>query len=195
MKAHLAASALLFTLPFALPAMAAWQLDPKQSRVEATIIEMTPTGPVPHEHQVRQLQGDVSADGTLRLPLRLNQTDALDKLGPLPPWLTGLTNTPIATLVTQLPPERLDALAVGESMVETLMFSIQSEGNTQREPLALRFTRDARDVIRVTTAERIALDGRELMANSTARTVLTMLGYENIGDEVPVRLNATLIDR
>ncbi|GGY11211.1 hypothetical protein GCM10007160_42840 [Litchfieldella qijiaojingensis] len=182
-------------LALALPAQAAWQLDPAQSRLEATVVEITPSGPVPHQHRLRELRGDIGPDGTLRLPLRLNQTDVLDRLGDLPPWLSGVKELPLATLVTQLPPERLDALAVGESMTETLLFRIQAEDVTQQEPLKLRFTRHARGEIRVTNAERVALDGRELMANQTARSILLLLGYEQIGDEVPVQLDATLIDR
>ncbi|EPC02194.1 hypothetical protein L861_15915 [Litchfieldella anticariensis FP35 = DSM 16096] len=191
MKAYLAIVPLLLSLP----AQAAWQLDPAQSRLEATVVEITPNGPVPHQHQLRELRGDISPEGTLRLPLRLNQTDVLDRLGELPPWLSGVKEMTLATLVTQLPPERLDALGVGESMTETLMFRIQSEDVTQQEPLKLRFTRHTHDEIQVTNAERVALDGRELMANQTARSVMLLLGYEQIGDEVPVQLDATLIDR
>ncbi|MFC3284769.1 hypothetical protein [Litchfieldella rifensis] len=191
MKASLAIVPLLL----ALPVQAAWELDPAQSRLEATVVEITPNGPVPHQHQVRELRGDIGPDGTLRLPLRLDQTDVLDRLGQLPPWLSGVKKMPLATLVTQLPPERLDALGVGDSMTETLMFRIQAEGATEQEPLLLRFTRETHDLIRVTNAERVALDGRELMAHQTARSVLLLLGYERIGDEVPVQLDATLIDR
>ncbi|MBB3230964.1 hypothetical protein [Halomonas stenophila] len=179
----------------ALPAQAAWQLEPSRSRLEATVIEITPTGPVPHRHQVRELSGSIDADGTLRLPLRLDQTDVLERLGPLPPWLDGMTERPLATLVTRLPPARLDGLAVGESLTETLSFRVDAEGVRRQEPLALRFTRVAADRIRVANAERIAVDGRELMANPTLRTVILLLGYEQIGDEVPVSLEATLIDR
>lgn len=188
MKAYFA----IIPLLFALPVQAAWQLDPSQSRVEATIVEITPDGPVEHQHRVRQLRGDISDDGTLTLPLRLNQTDVIDRLGPLPPWLSGLTEVPLATLTTQLPPERLDALDIGESMVETLIFSIRADGSTQQEPLALRFTREDLDTVRVTTADSVAIDGKEMMANSTVRSVLMLLGYERIGDEVPVMLDATL---
>ncbi|GKW48991.1 hypothetical protein [Halomonas sp. NCCP-2165] len=49
--------------------------------------------------------------------------------------------------------------------------------------------------IRVTVAERLVLDGQALMAKPTLRGVLLMLGYEQIGDEVPVSLDALLIDR
>nr|WP_163500550.1 hypothetical protein [Halomonas socia] len=189
MKAYLA----LFALLIALPAHADWQLDPKRSQVEATIFELTDSGPVEHQHRVRELRGDISEDGILTLPLRLNQTDALDRLGPLPPWLSGITDMPLATLNTQLPPERLDALDIGESMVETLTFSVRADGNLQQEPVDLRFTREDLNTVRVTTAEPVALDGQEIMANSTLRSVLSLLGYQRIGNEVPVVLDATLI--
>ncbi|SHE52560.1 hypothetical protein SAMN02745148_00530 [Modicisalibacter ilicicola DSM 19980] len=191
------ASALIAGLALfaALPAQAEWQLAPEQSRVQATIVEITPNGPVPHHHEVRQLQGNVSPDGTLRLPLRLRQTDIMDRLGQLPPWLSGVADTTLATVVTQLPPERLDALAVGESMTETLMLGVQADGQNRREPLEVRFTRESDDTIRVHNAQRVALDGRELMNNQTVRSILLLLGYEEIGDEVPVELDATLVDR
>ena len=183
------------TLVWALPAQAAWQLDPAQSQIEATIIEVTPSGPVPHEHQVRQLQGELSANGTLRLPLSLRQTDVIERLGELPPWLSSLAGVTLATVVTQLPPERLNNLAVGESLTETLMLSVQTNGENRQEPLMVRFTRESDDVIHIRNAERVALDGRELMNNQNVRSVMLLLGYEEIGDEVPVELDATLVDR
>lgn len=182
-------------LLFVQPALAAWRLDPERSRVEATIVEITPNGPVPHRHAVRRLQGSVSPDGTLHLPLRLRQTDVMDRLGQLPPWLSGLADTPLATVVTQLAPERLDALGVGESMTETLLLGVQADGQNRREPLKVRVTRHAPDRIHIRNAERVALDGRELMGHPTARSVLLLLGYEEIGDEVPVELDAMLVDR
>ncbi|SDL22885.1 hypothetical protein SAMN05661010_01137 [Modicisalibacter muralis] len=183
------------TLVLALPAQAAWQLDPSQSQVEATIIEITPSGPVPHEHQVRQLQGELSADGTLHLPLSLRQTDVIERLDELPPWLSSLADVTLATVVTQLPPSRLNNLAIGESLTETLMLNVQTNGENRQEPLKVRFTRESEDVIRIRNAERVALDGRELMNNQNVRSVLLLLGYEEIGDEVPVELDATLVDR
>lgn len=176
-------------------AQAAWQLDPARSAIEATLVEITPSGPVPHQHRVRELSGSISEDGTLRLPLRLSQTDIPDRLGGLPVWLQGMADLPLATLVTRLPPERLNSLAVGDSLTETLIFRVDAEGVAQQEPLALRFTRVSQSRIRIATAERVAVDGRELMANPTLRTVILLLGYEQIGDEVPVTLDATLIDR
>lgn len=194
--AWIASAALLIALPLmAQPAQAEWQLDPDQSRVEATIVEITPTGPVPHIHQVRRLQGSVSDEGTLSLPLSLNQTDIIDRLGELPPWLSGLTDSTLATVVAELPSGRLNNLAVGESITETLMLGVQSDGEYRREPLLVELSHVSEGVIRVRNAERVALDGRELMSNRTVRSILLMLGYEEIGDEVPVELNATLIDR
>ncbi|EJV1370973.1 hypothetical protein [Pseudomonas aeruginosa] len=42
---------------------------------------------------------------------------------------------------------------------------------------------------------RMALDGNALMANSTLRTVLSLLGYQQIDEHVPVTLNALLVNR
>ncbi|MDI5933622.1 hypothetical protein [Halomonas kalidii] len=182
-------------LLLALPAVAAWELDPAQSRVAATVVQIGPDGPVPHHHEVRRLSGSADDSGALELPLRLNQSDVIEKLGPLPPWLSGLTERPLATLTTRFPPERLEQLAVGESLVEVLELSVQSGNATRTEPLAVRFTRESADRIRVTNAERVALDGQELMADPTLRSVLLLLGYERIGDEVPVSLDAVLVRR
>ena len=60
--------------------------------------------------------------------------------------------------------------------------------------LASVTTREAPGRVRVTNAERMALDGRELIANPTLRSVL-LLGYQPIGDEVPVHLDAVLLWR
>ncbi|MDR5862448.1 hypothetical protein QC758_05655 [Halomonas campisalis] len=129
-------------------------------------------------------------------PLHLNQSDVIEGLGPLPPWwLSGFTERPMATLTTRFPPERLEAMAVGESLVEVLMLSVQTGNATRSEPLAVRFTRESPERVRVTNAERVALDGRELMADPTLRSVMLLLGYERIGDEVPVSLDALLARR
>ncbi|MFY0992581.1 hypothetical protein [Halomonas sp. C05BenzN] len=179
-------------LLLALPA-AAWELDPERSSVAATIVQLAPEGPIPRQHEVRRLSGTAEADGTLRLPLRLAQSDVVERLGPLPPWLSGFTERPLATLTTRFPPERLEALSLGESLVEVLELSVASGNATRNEPLAVRFTRESPDRIRVTNAERVALDGQALMADPTLRSILLLLGYEQIGDEVPVSLDAVLV--
>ncbi|MDX5432961.1 MAG: hypothetical protein LPK20_05270 [Halomonas sp.] len=184
----LGASALLFTLP-----LAAWELDPERSRVSATVMQIGPDGPIPRQHEVRRLSGSADNSGTLELPLRLNQSDVVDRLGPLPPWLAGITERPMATLTTRFPPERLDQLAVGDSLVETLTMKVQSGSAMREESLPVRFTKTGRDQVQVTNAERVALDGQALMANPTLRSVLLLLGYEQIGDEVPVSLDAMLV--
>lgn len=184
----LGASALLFALP-----LSAWQLDPERSRVSATVMQIGPDGPVPRQHEVRRLAGSADASGTLQLPLRLNQSDLMERLGPLPPWLSGLTERPMATLTTQFPPERLERLAVGDSLVEVLTMKVQSGNAMHEESLSVRFTKTAEGQVQVTNAERVALDGQALMADPTVRSVLLLLGYEQIGDEVPVTLDALLV--
>ena len=184
----LGASALLFALP-----LAAWELDPERSRVSATVMQITPDGPVPRQHEVRRLSGSANADGSLEMPLRLNQSDVVERLGQLPPWLAGVTERPMATLTTQFPPGRLDRLAVGDSLVETLTMKVRSGNAVREESLPVRFTKTSSGQVQVTNAERVALDGQALMANPTLRSVLLLLGYEQIGDEVPVSLDAVLV--
>ena len=140
-----------------------------------------------------RLVGSASPNGTLELPLRLNQVDVVARLGPLPPWLSGLTERPMATLTTQFPPERLERLEVGESLVETLTMTVRSGNNVRQESLPVRFTKRSSAEVQVTNAERVALDGQALMADPTLRSVMLLLGYEQIGDEVPVRLDALLV--
>jgi hypothetical protein len=185
----------LFPLLLVLPVQADWQLDPGQSQVQASITQLDGEAPQTHHHQVNNLQGDIAADGTLRLPLRLSQTDLLNRFGELPPWVGLLANTTLVTLVAQMPPERLDGLDIGESMVETLTFRVQTDLINQEEAVPLRFTREGLNEVRVTHAEPMALDGNALMANSTVRTVLSMLGYQQIDEHVPVTLNALLVNR
>lgn len=188
--------AALLALLAALPAAAAaWELDPAHSRVAATVIQLAPEGPIPRQHEVRRLSGVAETDGTLVLPLRLAQSDVIERMGPLPPWLSGFTERPMATLTTRFPPERLERLGVGDSLVEVLTLSVQSGNTTRSEPLAVRFTREAADRVRITNAERVALDGQALMADPTLRSVMRLLGYEQIGDEVPVSLDAVLVRR
>nr|WP_298377512.1 hypothetical protein [uncultured Halomonas sp.] len=180
----------------ALPAQADWRLEPERSSVQATIVEITRDGPVPHSHAVRQLESYSSAKGSiLTLPLRLRQTDLMDRVGSLPSWLSAVSDTVLASVSTQLPLDRLDALAVDESMTETLILNVRADGQNRQGPLKAQFTRESDDTIRVRNAERVALDGRELTNNQAVRMILTMLGYEEIGDEVPVELDAVLVDR
>ncbi|OLO07607.1 hypothetical protein BTW08_11760 [Salinicola sp. MH3R3-1] len=177
-------------------AQAAWQLDPNQSRVTATVTEITSDGEsITHEHSLRRMEGQISADGTLKLPVRLNQTDVLDRLGELPPWMSSLTNTTLVTVVTQLPPERINSLKVGQSTVEILTLRTDSNGEQRQEKLPVRFTRESADVVRVRNAEPVSLDGKELMKNQNVRSILSLMGYQQIGDDVPVELNAVLVDR
>jgi len=177
-------------------AQAAWQLDPNQSRVTATVTEITSGGEsITHKHALRRMEGQISADGTLKLPVRLNQTDLLDRLGDLPPWMSSLTNTTLVTVVTQLPPERINSLKVGQSTVEVLTLSTDSNGEQRQEKLPVRFTRESENVVRVRNAEPVSLDGRELMKNQTVRSILSLIGYQQIGDDIPVELDAVLVDR
>lgn len=185
----------LFPLLLTLPVHADWQLDPAQSQVQASITQLNGAAPQTHHHQIRDLQGTVSSDGTLRLPLKLSQTDILERFSELPPWIGLLANTTLVTLVAQMPPEQLDNLDIGESLVETLEFRVESDMVNQQESVPLRFTREGLNEIRVTHAEPMAIDGKVLMENSTVRTVLSMLGYQEIDENVPVTLNALLVNR
>ncbi|WP_242495460.1 hypothetical protein [Salinicola tamaricis] len=177
-------------------AQAAWQMDPSHSKVTAEVTEITSSGQrIPHQHALQRMEGEISADGTLRLPVRLNQTDLLDRLGQLPPWMSSLTNSTLVTVVTQLPPERINSLRVGQSTVEVLKLRTDANGEQRQERLPVRFTREAEDRVRVRNAEPVSLDGKQLMKNGTVRTILSLLGYQQIGDEVPVTLDALLVDR
>ncbi|MGM0825995.1 MAG: hypothetical protein ACQEUY_14900 [Pseudomonadota bacterium] len=184
-----------FSLLLAVPVQADWQLDPGRSTVQASITQLDGEEPQTHHHQVRDLQGDISADGTLRLPLKLSQTDVLTRFGEMPTWAEMLANTTLVTLVAQMPPERLDELDIGESLVETLTFRVQSDLVNQEENVPLRFTREGLNEVRVTHAEPMAMDGRALMANATVRSVLSLLGYQEIDEHVPITLDALLVNR
>ncbi|MFG6667146.1 hypothetical protein ACGK9R_08550 [Halomonas sp. HNIBRBA4712] len=185
----------LVPLVLAVPAFADWQLDSSQSQVEATITQLDGASPQTHRHQVRNLQGNISPEGTLTLPLKLNQTDLLSRFGELPVWARLLTDSTLVTLNAQMSPDRLDALDIGESMVETLTFRVQNEGINRQEEVPLRFTREGLNQVRVTHAEPMALDGSTLMANNTVRSVMSLLGYQQIADHVPVTLDALLVNR
>ncbi|WP_245391808.1 hypothetical protein [Salinicola aestuarinus] len=183
-------------IAFSALSQAAWQMDPNQSSVTATVTEITSAGDaIPHEHSLRRMEGQISSDGTLRLPVRLNQTDIIDRLGDLPPWMTSLTNTTLVTVVTQLPPERINSLNVGQSTVAVLNLRTDANGEQREEQLPVRFTREAEDVVRVRNAEPVSIDGRELMKNQTVRSVLSLMGYQQIDNDVPVTLDAVLVDR
>lgn len=185
---------ILLAFTWILPAQAAWKLEPEASHVDATVVEITPEGPVPHQHRIHKLEGSIDSEGNLSMPLRLNQLDAMESIDSLPSWISRVADRPAVTVITHIPPQRLDELAVGDTLTETLQFKAESQVEEERQaPVELRFTRESPDLIRVTNARRIVLDGQQIMANTNARTVLQLLGYEELGDEVPVTIEAVLI--
>lgn len=182
-------------LPMALAVQADWQLDPQHSTLTASLTQSNGDVAKTEQYEVRQLRGDISPDGVLRLPLSLDQTDILGRLGDLPIWVSMLASKPLVTLEAQMAPERLDRLDIGESLTETLTFRVQTELLNQEESVPLRFTREGLNDIRVTSAEPMALDGNALMANTAARTLLSLLGYQQLEPRVPVDLSARLVNR
>ncbi|NOG32004.1 hypothetical protein HLB35_09980 [Halomonas sp. TBZ9] len=182
-------------LPLALAVQADWQLDPQYSKLTASLTQNEGEAARTEQYEVRQLRGDISSEGVLRLPLSLDQTDVFTRLGNLPAWVRLLASQPLVTLEAQMAPERLDQLDLGESMIETLTFRIQTDLINQEEAIPLRFTREGLNDIRVTPAAPMALDGNALMANPTVRTLLALLGYQQLDPHVPVNLSARLINR
>ncbi|WP_404296242.1 hypothetical protein [Halomonas sp.] len=124
--------------------------------------------------------GTAEADGTLRLPLRLPlrlaQSDVVERLGPLLPWLSGFSERPMATLTTRFPPERL---AVGETLVEVLTLSVQTGNATRTEPLAVRFTQEAPDRVQVINAE---IGGQQMGGGEASDQVPTCLTHRRRPD-------------
>jgi|AntDeeMinimDraft_5_1070356.scaffolds.fasta_scaffold10233_1 hypothetical protein len=178
----------LACLSLALPAQADWALMPSASHVGVTITELTASGEIAHRHQLRELSGRVADDGTLRLPLRLNQLDTLERFETLPPWLAGLADTTLATLTTTVDTQRLAALPVGSTLVDTLVFHAKG----QQAPIRLRFIRFNEETIRVTQAEPLTLDSQEVRADSAGRSVLALLGYGEIKRDIPVTFEVLL---
>lgn len=185
---HLACALGVACLSLALPAQASWTLIPSESHVGVTITELTASGEEAHPHQLRGLSGRVADDGTLSLPLRLNQLDALERFDTLPPWLVGLTDTTLATLTTTVDTQRLASLPVGSTLVDTLVFHAKG----QQAPIKLRFIRLDETTIRVTQAEPLTLDSQEVRADSVGRSVLALLGYGEIKRDIPITFEAFL---
>ncbi|SHM08951.1 hypothetical protein [Vreelandella subglaciescola] len=185
---HLACALGVACLSLALPAQASWTLIPSESHMGVTITELTASGETAHQHQLSGLSGRVADDGTLRLPLRLNQLDTLERFETLQPWLAGLADTTLATLTTTVDTQRLAALPVGSTLVDTLVFHAKG----QQAPIKLRFIRLDEATIRVTQAEPLTLDSQEVRADSVGRSVLALLGYGEIKRDIPVTFEAFL---
>lgn len=175
-------------LSLALPAQANWTLIPHESHLGVTITELTANGETDHSHQLRSLSGRVADDGTLSLPLRLNQLDVLKRFDKLPPWLAGLADAPLATLTTTVDTQRMAALPVGSTLADTLVFHAKG----QQAPIKLRFLRLDEKTIRITQAEPLTLDVHEVRADSVGRSVLALLGYGEIKRDIPVTVEALL---
>ncbi|WNK20923.1 hypothetical protein P1P91_04395 [Halomonas piscis] len=172
-----------------LPAQAEWALAPSASQVGVTITERTASDTVAHRHRLRGLDGQIADDGTLRLPLRLSQLEVLDRFDELPAWLAGLADKPLLTLSANVDTSRLDALTPGSELVENVVFQAQG----QQAPVRLRFSRLDEESIRVTQAEPLSLDAREVRSDPVGRSVLALLGYDDIRNAIPVSLDARLV--
>ncbi|MDN6179513.1 MAG: hypothetical protein L0I84_00685 [Halomonas subglaciescola] len=171
-----------------MAAQADWALVPSASHAGVTITELTQSGEEAHHHRLRGLSGRVADNGSLSLPLRLNQLDALERFDTLPPWLAGLADTTLATLTTTVDTRRLAELPVGSTLVDTLVFHAKG----QEAPIKLRFIRLDEETLRVTQAEELTLDSQEVRADPVGRSVLALLGYGEIKRDIPVTFEARL---
>ncbi|TVU72698.1 hypothetical protein [Cobetia crustatorum] len=198
LSAPFKAAALVFAMSsigISLPSQAAWQLVPATSGATATLTEQGAQGNVEHIHHLRGLSGTVGDDGKLTIPLSVSQTDLLDKVGELPPWLSGVSQMRLATLTLNLDPVALAALETGESNRMQVPFTATDGNRTHRDTLPLDVTRMDATHLSFENAEPLALDSSAVGKNQIGSTLLGLLGYGTLVGDIPVTLQGEMIDQ
>ncbi|MDA5563081.1 hypothetical protein PJK54_05315 [Cobetia sp. MMG027] len=178
-----------------VPSQAAWQLIPDASGATATLTEQKAQGNVEHVHHLRGLSGTVGDDGKMSIPLSVGQTDLLDKVGELPPWLSGVSQMRLATLTLNLDPVALAALETGRTTRMQVPFTATDGNRTHRDALPLNVTRESADRLSFANAEPMALDSAEVAKNQVGSTLLGLLGYGNLVGDIPITLQGEMQDR
>ncbi|QQK63087.1 hypothetical protein F8A90_02285 [Cobetia sp. cqz5-12] len=196
--APIKAAALAFAMSgigVSLPTQAAWQLVPDSSGATATLTSQGSQGNVEHVHHLNGLSGTVGDDGRMSIPLSVGQTDLLDKVGELPPWLSGVSQMRLATLTLNLDPLAIAALETGQTMRMQVPFSATDGNRTHRETLPLEVTRQDATHLTFINADPISLDSAEVARNQVGSTLLNLLGYGKLVGDIPVTLQGEMVDQ
>lgn len=196
--APIKAAALAFAMSgigVSLPTQAAWQLVPDSSGATATLTAQGSQGNVEHVHHLNGLSGTVGDDGRMSIPLSVGQTDLLDKVGELPPWLSGVSQMRLATLTLNLDPLAIAALEPGQTTRMQVPFSATDGNRTHRETLPLEVTRQDATHLTFINADPISLDSAEVARNQVGSTLLNLLGYGKLVGDIPVTLQGEMVDQ
>ena len=197
-SAPIKAAALAFAMSgigVSLPTQAAWQLVPDSSGATATLTAQGSQGNVEHVHHLNGLSGTVGDDGKMSIPLSVGQTDLLDKVGELPPWLSGVSQMRLATLTLNLDPLAIAALEPGQTTRMQVPFSATDGNRTHRETLPLEVTRQDATHLTFINADPISLDSTEVARNQIGSTLLNLLGYGKLVGDIPVTLQGEMVDQ
>lgn len=182
-------------LALATQAQAAWEMVPGESEITADVAGENQRGPVKRTYHVSDLAGTISDDGYFEMPLRLEQTDLLGDNG-LGGLLAGLSSdSAMATLSTQIDPAWLSNLAPGDSMTRTLEMNARGNHFERSEAVPLRVERLDNESWRLSLAEPVTVDTRQLMQLDNAQTILSLLGYQSLEESIPIRFDARLVER
>jgi len=196
--APIKAAALAFAMSgigVSLPTQAAWQLVPDSSGATATLTAQGSQGNVEHVHHLNGLSGTVGDDGRMSIPLSVGQTDLLDKVGELPPWLSGVSQMRLATLTLNLDPLAIAALEPGKTARMQVPFSATDGNRTHHETLPLEVTRQDATHLTFINADPISLDSAEVARNQIGSTLLNLLGYGKLVGDIPVTLQGEMVDQ
>ncbi|REC95749.1 hypothetical protein [Kushneria indalinina] len=182
------------TLALTTPAQAAWRFIPADSEITAHVAGQGQRGPMERTYHVSDLAGTINDEGYFEMPLRLEQTDLLDKQGSLGGLLSGLSSdSAMVTLSTQVNPAWLSNLQPGEATTRNVTLTASGNHFERSEQLPLTLERLNQQYYHLTLAEPISVDTRQLMQLDNAQTVMSLLGYRSLNDSIPIKLNARLI--
>ena len=176
-------------------AQAAWQFVPEDSQATAKVTDITDQGSQVHTHRLSNLEGHISDSGELVIPITLKQLDVVQNLGTLPPWLSDIGKKRLATVATQIDTAWLNSLNVGQSAQHTIALSQEEQRYTQTDHVALTITRTGANRFHVQTTSPVPIDTQAVMQEPNAQTVVSLLGYRQLGNTVPLSLDATLIQQ
>lgn len=170
-------------------ALAAWKFDPQQSNFSATFTDQRTTGNVEHTYHLQNLTGTIDDQGNLNIPLKLSQLDLMNQL---PEWLQTMAGDQSAQISGKINPSWFN-LGKGQSITKTVALTFVSHKHSHTQNVALKMERLDDGSYHVVTAQPLALRTSELMKESYAPMILTALGYQKVGDTVPINFDANVV--
>lgn len=138
----------------------AWKIDPAQSTLSLVTIKK---GEVAESHVFKTVNGDVAADGTVKIVVDLASisTDNEDRNSRMKEFLFEVAKYPQAIVTAKLDPAKYADLAVGERRIEPVALVVDLHGGKAQVDSELYVTRLADNKILVETVKPLILESED----------------------------------